>query len=101
LIKVDKNFVSLLSENLEKYRPQHRKIKSIDLECEYALLMSDLTKLSTQDSMLEDDEIITVEIKPKWGIICESIYIKNEHSSAKYQYCRYCMHQHLKFDEVF
>jgi inositol-pentakisphosphate 2-kinase len=62
--------------------------------------LSDLTKLSDQDSLSENNGIITVEIKPKWGIICESIYIKNEHTAAKYHYCRYCMHQQLKYDQV-
>jgi inositol-pentakisphosphate 2-kinase len=56
--------------------------------------MNDMTHLHPRDDSPNNRHVYSVEIKPKWGILCRSGYVENE--SIKKHVCRYCMHQHFK-----
>lgn len=77
----------LMNEIYQDIKQDRFRKDEIDIQNHYGLLLNDLTRMN------DDRDVYCIEIKPKWGMICRSKYIKNE---IKYEKCRYCMHQELK-----
>lgn len=61
LVKMDISFAKNLFEKCEAFRPEFRKTTFLDPDIEFAVLM---------DNFLTDENL-TVEIKPKWGLLCD------------------------------
>ena len=95
LVELDEEFIKKLNKKIESNRPSHRKSKILDSSSKYGIILSDLTHVTDKN-----ETIFSIEIKPKWGIICESNFIRDDFKPHKYQFCRYCMHQHLKLQKV-
>jgi inositol-pentakisphosphate 2-kinase len=91
-----REFLSQLEKKIQEYRPKHRlEGDPIDLDAKTVLMLPDLTIVKNMGS--EKSPItFCVEIKPKWGVLCRSHLIREEHLPIKFNYCRYCMHQVLK-----
>eukprot|EP01080_Neovahlkampfia_damariscottae_P003143 gene3143-5459_t len=95
LVEIDSEFIEKLDNKILEQRPFHRRFKKLDENSKFAIILSDLTFVDC-----ENEDVFSVEIKPKWGILCESKYIRDDFKPHKYQYCRYCMHQFLKLKQV-
>ncbi|KAI1297113.1 Inositol-pentakisphosphate 2-kinase [Mortierella claussenii] len=82
-------FLVALSSAVESARPENRRQKGIDCSQTIGLLALDHTrfiKSSNQSS-------VAVEIKPKWGFLATSPFIRRDIKKRK---CRFCMYQHFK-----
>ncbi|CAG8550023.1 314_t:CDS:2 [Paraglomus brasilianum] len=90
LLQVTPEFLQSLAEAIEPSRPAKRRHIGIDVHQEFALLMPDYTVFTSSAGVT-----LAVELKPKWGFIPTSSFIKPE-NSVKRLTCRTCMHQHLR-----
>lgn len=86
-----KNFLKELNRKIDSLRPIGRKHKVIDVNCSHVQLMPDLTFLSE----CPKSSCVSVELKPKWGLLPSSDKICEAHA-IKQGICRFCMHQELK-----
>ncbi|KAG8066549.1 hypothetical protein GUJ93_ZPchr0004g40348 [Zizania palustris] len=94
LVRVSKNFLELVENNVLNIRPAWRvNASAIDAEADSALLISDHSLFSGNP---RGSSCIAVEIKAKCGFLPSSEYISNKNAIKK-QVTRYKMHQHLKF----
>jgi len=101
-LNVDKNFLSSLSKQINSVRPKIRLSDDIDLNATKVLLMNDLTSISRQQQQQQQQQhsqLLTIELKPKCGVLPTSKYISIENQPFKSKTCRYCMHQILKLME--
>ncbi|CAG8459335.1 6208_t:CDS:2 [Paraglomus occultum] len=90
LLQVTPEFLQSLAEAIEPFRPAKRRHAGIDIHQEFALLMPDYTVFTSSAGVT-----LAVELKPKWGFLPTSSFIKPE-NSVKRLTCRTCMHQHLR-----
>ncbi|KDE07020.1 hypothetical protein MVLG_02755 [Microbotryum lychnidis-dioicae p1A1 Lamole] len=51
------------------------------------------------DDMLYGDDVLTVEIKPKWGFLPSPTHLSSESKHIKQTYCRFCMHRYYKSED--
>jgi inositol-pentakisphosphate 2-kinase len=100
-IKVDRQFLEAIQRKIEPFRPKHRLQgvgSNLKLDAAISILMQDFTHLPVRnDKNVGKRHVYSVEIKPKWGILCHSGYVDDE--SIKKHVCRYCMHQHVKLEK--
>nr|CAG8444220.1 13944_t:CDS:2 [Entrophospora candida] len=94
LLEVPTEFLKDLSKAIFSSRSYKRTHKDIDLNQRYVILTLDVTTFISKTIT----PILSVELKPKWGFLPTSSFIKFE-NSVKFQSCRFCMHKWLKFHE--
>ncbi|EGC28988.1 hypothetical protein DICPUDRAFT_43505 [Dictyostelium purpureum] len=127
MINITQDFLEKLDSLIFKQRPITRSTIRLDTKLPVAFLIMDLTKLDSfnisidHDSILrspvshrltseqyqkqhpshDKEKVICIEIKPKWGFLPSNSlkYMASETRDTKASTCRYCMHQHLKFQE--
>ncbi|KAL9641504.1 hypothetical protein ABK040_013426 [Willaertia magna] len=112
IIKVNHDFLQKVYYNIQPFRPQKIQKDSFDFDVntQYALLIKDFTHNhyynTTEQPTINNNtynnnknNTFSIEIKPKWGMICTSEFINDRNKPTKYENCRYCMHQHLKLKE--
>ncbi|KIJ44280.1 hypothetical protein M422DRAFT_30421 [Sphaerobolus stellatus SS14] len=86
-VKVSPQWLQKLEEVAVAQRPIERSSKdSIDTTRRKGVLATDLV----------GGQGWAVEIKPKWGFLPSSMHLSAFTLPLKTQYCRYCMHSHLK-----
>ncbi|KAF9903106.1 Inositol-pentakisphosphate 2-kinase [Lobosporangium transversale] len=91
VVSLPDEFLTALSKAIEPSRPLERLHKVIDLSQAAGFLALDHTRfIDLADSQVS----VAVEIKPKWGFLTQSAFIR--HENIKRRKCRHCMHQHLK-----
>jgi inositol-pentakisphosphate 2-kinase len=92
LVDVSREFLERVNDRIRPFRPKHRlEGDPIDLSAKVVLILPDHTLIDHPHS-----DTFAVEIKPKWGILCRSHLVHDDHKETKFNYCRYCMHQFLK-----
>ncbi|SCV69033.1 BQ2448_2053 [Microbotryum intermedium] len=88
--EVERRWLSELAKELEesRARPAHRRQEDeIDDQIGIVVLAED---------MLYGDDVVTVEIKPKWGFMPSATHLSSESKDIKRNYCRFCMHRYYK-----
>ncbi|KAF9577670.1 Inositol-pentakisphosphate 2-kinase, partial [Lunasporangiospora selenospora] len=85
-------FLQKLAVSVASDRPDHRQHKDIDCSQRMGFLILDHTKFVRP---LSNRRSICVEIKPKWGFLPTSAFIREEHA-IKRRKCRFCMYQYSK-----
>ncbi|KYR01821.1 hypothetical protein DLAC_01834 [Tieghemostelium lacteum] len=121
IIRVTKEFLEQLDEHILNDRPKSRSKLRIDTNITIAFLIQDLSMFRdvsipghhfqspkenfspslspSPSSSFTRDQIICIEIKPKWGFLqSRSEFITNA-KDVKSNTCRYCMHQYIKLQE--
>eukprot|EP00252_Welwitschia_mirabilis_P023919 TRINITY_DN6898_c0_g1_i1.p1 TRINITY_DN6898_c0_g1~~TRINITY_DN6898_c0_g1_i1.p1 ORF type:complete len:497 (+),score=87.95 TRINITY_DN6898_c0_g1_i1:124-1614(+) len=94
IISVSKGFLDAVEQNIDDKRPAWRSDSSkINHDVDFALLMSDHSLMPRSPSALAP--CISIEIKPKCGVLPTSKYISEENYFKKHV-SRFTMHQHLK-----
>ncbi|KAG0039735.1 Inositol-pentakisphosphate 2-kinase [Podila clonocystis] len=90
-IQLPQEFIHNLSIAIEPSRPVSRRQKGIDHSQKVGFLALDHTRfiLSTRHPS------VSVEIKPKWGFLTSSDFIRKDQTIKKRK-CRFCMYQHHK-----
>eukprot|EP00111_Clytia_hemisphaerica_P009866 TCONS_00028904-protein len=91
-VYLSKEFLVKLMVNIDLKRPDYRKTKTISLESQTCILMPFIGQFKP-DRSFSSDLFVSVEIKPKWGFIPTSKFIKN---TIKKKVCRFCLHQNYK-----
>eukprot|EP01132_Coremiostelium_polycephalum_P002107 gene2107-2596_t len=101
VVYVNKEFLMQVDKNVYNDRPIHRMKLRINVNSQVAFIIYDLTLFKDIPLPKEFDNspVVCIEIKPKWGFITNSKYIKPTHRDIKTKTCRYCMHQYLKLAE--
>ncbi|GJJ69074.1 inositol-pentakisphosphate 2-kinase [Entomortierella parvispora] len=92
-ITLPTEFLQELALAIESSRPEARKQKGIDFEQRVGFLALDHTRF-IKDSRSHAPSI-AVEIKPKWGFLTKSEFIRKDQEIKKRK-CRFCMYQHQK-----
>ncbi|KAG0264573.1 Inositol-pentakisphosphate 2-kinase [Mortierella polycephala] len=85
-------FLLALTVAVEPSRPKHRLQKIIDCSQAVGFLSLDHTRFLQPST---NQPSISIEIKPKWGFLTKSAFIRKEHEIKKRK-CRFCMYQHRK-----
>ena len=110
LVHLKSDFINKLSKRVEANRPAHRLDKTLHLDDQYALVMSDLCSIPVKlTRQLSSDDLsgptISIEIKPKQGFLpihrtCmkspTNKYITNKLRSS----CQYGLTQYLKLSRA-
>ncbi|CAO3572158.1 unnamed protein product [Mortierella alpina] len=91
-IALPPEFLVSLAASIEPLRPQSRLHKVIDCTQKVGFLALDHTQFIQRDPKQPS---VAVEIKPKWGFLSNSTFIRKEHGIKKRK-CRFCMYQHHK-----
>ncbi|KAG0207719.1 Inositol-pentakisphosphate 2-kinase [Mortierella sp. GBA30] len=93
-IALPAEFLKALAEAVESARPESRMHKGIDSSQTVGFLALDHTQFLTKHS---NHPSVAVEIKPKWGFLSKSNFIRKDHEIKKRK-CRFCMYQHHKIN---
>ena len=89
IIEVSEYFLLKLKSNIEKDRPQYRLHKDLNVKQRFIQLLPNLSYLPSSNTYAK---CISVEIKPKCGLMPENNNIHN----LKKKVCRFCMQQVTK-----
>lgn len=95
-IPVSEKFLSDLDQKILPLRPENRIHKRINTKQTFAILTQNIIRVPSYLFGKNSLDSFSVEIKPKWGFLPNSPFIKNE---IKLKHCRFCMHQSLKSSE--
>ncbi|KAJ1976367.1 hypothetical protein H4R33_006452 [Dimargaris cristalligena] len=97
LQEVTPQFLTELDEQTSSYRPDYRLHKGIDSSYVHAMVTIDLTyspkSPSSNPSISTAETGLSVEIKPKWGFLSNSVALPQDHIKRKT--CRFCMKKYL------
>ncbi|KAF9203343.1 Inositol-pentakisphosphate 2-kinase [Haplosporangium sp. Z 27] len=91
-IPLPSQFLNSLAISIESSRPENRLHKSIDCSQTAGFLVLDHTRFIKPSA---NHPSAAVEIKPKWGFLTTSAFIRKDQSIKKRK-CRFCMYQHHK-----
>ncbi|KAF9989605.1 Inositol-pentakisphosphate 2-kinase [Mortierella antarctica] len=91
-ITLPSEFLVSLAAAVEPLRPQSRLHKVIDCTQSVGFLALDHTQFIQRHPKHPS---VAVEIKPKWGFLSKSSFIRKEHGIKKRK-CRFCMYQYHK-----
>ncbi|KAF9112743.1 Inositol-pentakisphosphate 2-kinase [Mortierella sp. AM989] len=86
------DFLKTLAVAIDPFRPKNRLHKRIDCSQAVGFLALDHARFIKPSA---NHPTISVEIKPKWGFLTASAFIRKE-QIIKRRKCRFCMHQHRK-----
>ncbi|KAF9432085.1 Inositol-pentakisphosphate 2-kinase [Entomortierella beljakovae] len=92
-ISLPRKFLEGLAEAISQARPKFRLHKVIDFSQVVGFLVLDHTQF-IKSSIYPS---ICAEIKPKWGFLTASAFIRND-QHIKRRKCRFCMYQHKKIN---
>ncbi|KAG0328526.1 Inositol-pentakisphosphate 2-kinase [Podila horticola] len=90
-IQLPQEFIQNLSTAIEPSRPVSRRQKGIDHSQRVGFLALDHTRFISSTR----HPSVSVEIKPKWGFLTSSNFIRKDQDIKKRK-CRFCMYQHHK-----
>ncbi|KAF9359017.1 Inositol-pentakisphosphate 2-kinase [Mortierella sp. AD094] len=90
-LELPTDFLKSLAAAIDPFRPESRLHKSIDCSQTVGFLALDHTRFIGPSA----NSSASVEIKPKWGFLTTSAFIRKE-QSIKRRRCRFCMYQHRK-----
>ncbi|KAM0792601.1 hypothetical protein ACM66B_005262 [Microbotryomycetes sp. NB124-2] len=89
-VDVEPGWLNELEEALKKggQRPPERLgLDKVDDKCDQVVVCEDLVGGSN---------VVSVEIKPKWGFLPSPKYLSDSTRDTKTTYCRFCMHRYTK-----
>ncbi|KAF9019223.1 Inositol-pentakisphosphate 2-kinase [Haplosporangium bisporale] len=90
-VQIPQEFIQELAVAIEPSRPVSRRQKGIDHSQKVGFLALDHTRFITST----EHPSVSVEIKPKWGFLTNSDFVRKDQDIKKRK-CRFCMYQHHK-----
>lgn len=97
LVDLNRDFLCDVSERVWGDRPHKRRSRAeIDCDAAHGVLLADACFLYEDRQRGEGDDVLCVELKPKWGLMPPEPIAGPRSSLPPLRLCRFCSHKQLK-----